>query len=189
MDKELHVFESEFTDLPDIPISLFQAQSPYAKKMYISKDTFEYVLNTIKSKKNKIMTSMGPLPYYKNPVNKYLYHLGGYVRKRTKKSINKLKGGYEEYNGYHQNNISLTYLNEIIHKNFPINILPWIGEQNDEYFCIIDGLNFMDGGAKRGIEDILVNNLIKLLDQIYPYDRRKRPVKIIVTYRGHIEDI
>ena len=78
-------------------------------------------------------------------------------------------------------------MNEIIHKNFPINILPWIGEQNDEYFCIIDGLNFMDGGAKRGIEDILVNNLIKLLDQIYPYDRRKRPVKIIVTYRGHIE--
>ena len=91
-------------------------------------------------------------------------------------------GGDEESWGVHMPVIPIEELDNIIEKNFnPIN--SWAASKKGKYDAIIDGLNFMEGGASSDIFRTLNQNLKKLFDVIFK--NKKNPI-ILLVYRGHI---
>jgi hypothetical protein len=92
-------------------------------------------------------------------------------------------GKWEERQGVHMPVITIEDLNIIIDRNFN-NLMKdnWIKNHNKYYDAIIDGLNFMTGGAKKSITEELYYNLQKFVNKIF----EGKNIKILLVYRGHI---
>ena len=91
-------------------------------------------------------------------------------------------GKWEERQGVHMPIITIKALNMIIERNFDdLMKNNWIKNHKD-YDAIIDGLNFMTGGAKKSITDELYYNLQKFVNDIF----EGKNIKILLVYRGHI---
>ena len=91
-------------------------------------------------------------------------------------------GKWEERQGVHMPVITIKALNMIIERNFNDLMKDnWIKNHKD-YDAIIDGLNFMTGGAKKSITEELYYNLQKFVNDIF----EGKNIKILLVYRGHI---
>jgi len=89
---------------------------------------------------------------------------------------------WNEQKGIHMPDISIGELNKIIQKNFkPIN--SWLDVKKGKYDAILDGLNFMEGGASNQVSIILNENLQKLFKVIF---KKHNNPKVLLVYRGHI---